>query len=146
MIKKYWYLNPDQTLRLIITDIIRNNNLGDLNFINQIIKSNTNNEESRKMLIYFAIKNQNWQIARNKITGLIGSNPSREVCLFMADIELGENNDKQKSDSWIMRSEGTFSENTWICKFTNQSQQDWNSLSDSGYFNSLVLSNSKMIE
>ena len=102
MIKKYWYLNPDQTLRLIITDIIRNNNLGDLNFINQIIKSNTNNEESRKMLIYFAIKNQNWQIARNKITGLIGSNPSREVCLFMADIELGENNDKQKSDSWIM--------------------------------------------
>ena len=98
------------------------------------------------MLIYFAIKNQNLQIARNKITGLIGSNPSREVCLFMADIELGENNDKQKSDSWIMRSEGTFSESTWICKFTNQSQQDWNSLSDSGYFNSLVLSNSKMIE
>ena len=56
MIKKYWYLNPDQTLRLIITDIIRNNNLGDLNFINQIIKSNTNNEESRKMLIYLLLK------------------------------------------------------------------------------------------
>ena len=62
MIKKYWYLNPDQTLRLIITDIIRNNNLGDLNFINQIIKSNTNNEESRKMLIYFAIKTDNFLI------------------------------------------------------------------------------------
>ena len=28
----------------------------------------------------------------------------------MADIELGENNDKQKSDSWIMRSENLIEE------------------------------------
>ena len=50
------------------------------------------------MLIFFAIKNKDWKTARNK-TGLIGPNPSREICLFMADIELGENNDKQKSDA-----------------------------------------------
>ena len=37
-------------------------------------------------------------------------------------------------------------ENTWVCKITNQSQQEWDSLSNSGYFNSLVLSNSKMID
>ncbi len=63
----------------------------------------------------------------------------------MADIEIGENNDKQKSDSWIMRSENSLAENTWFCKITNQSQDEWTSLSDSGYFNSLVLSNTKMI-
>ena len=64
----------------------------------------------------------------------------------MADIELGENNDKQKSDSWILRSENSILDDIWVCKITNQHQKEWNSLSDSGYFNSLVLSNSKMID
>ena len=64
----------------------------------------------------------------------------------MADIELGENNDKQKSDSWILRSENLMSEKKWVCRITNQSQEDWNSLSDSGYFNSLVFNNPKMID
>ena len=104
------------------------------------------NIESKKMLIFFAIKSQNWKVARENILGLIGSNPSREICLFMADIELGENNDKQKSDSWIMRSENALSEYIWICNITNKSQEEWSSLSDSGYFNSLVLSNPKMID
>ena len=145
MIRKYWNISPTSNFRTIISQIIIENKLGNLGFINQIVKNNYDNEESKKMLIFFAIKNQDWTIARENINGLIGPSPSREVCLFMADIELGENNDKQKSDSWILRSEGSFSENIWICKITNQSQEEWNSLSDSGYFNSLVLSNPKMI-
>ena len=64
----------------------------------------------------------------------------------MADIEIGENNDKQKSDSWIMRSENILIEKAWICKVTKQSQDEWSSLSDSGYFNSLVISKTKMLE
>ena len=76
---------------------------------------------------------------------MIGENPSTEICLLMADIEIGENNDKQKSDSWKMRSENSINENTWVCKITNQSQDNWSSLSDSGYFNSLVLNNLKML-
>ena len=44
-----------------------------------------------------------------------------------------------------MRSENALSENLWICKITNQSQDMWSSLSDSGYFNSLVLNDVKMI-
>ncbi len=145
-IKKYWYFNPNYALRKIITEIIINNNLSELSYIYQVVKNNRDLEDSKKMLIFFAIKNQNWNVARDNILGLIGTNPSREVCLFMADIELGENNDKQKSDSWIARSEGSFQEKTWICNKTNKTQTEWSSLSDSGYFNSLVLSNSRMIE
>ena len=146
LIKKYWLSNPHFLIRTIITQIIIDNNLGELSFINQIIKNNSDNEESKKLLISFAIKNREWTVARKNIVGLIGANPSGEICLFMADIELGENNDKQKSDSWIMRSENALIENIWVCKITNQSQEEWNSLSDSGYFNSLVLNNLKMIE
>ncbi len=144
-IKKYWYSNPNFLLRSIITQIINKNKIDDLLFINQVIRSNSDYEESKKLLIFFAIKNKEWEVARNNIMGLIGSNPSREICLFMSDIELGENNDKQKSDSWLMRSENAPNENLWICSITNKSQYEWNSLSDSGHFNSLVLSSSKMI-
>ena len=145
MIIKYWSTNPNPLLRAIITQIIISNKLENLNYINQVIKNNSDYEESKKLLIFFSIKNQEWNVARKNITGLIGSNPTREICLFMADIELGENNDKKKSDSWIMRSENSLAENTWICKITNQSQDEWSSLSRSGYFNSLVLSNPMMI-
>ncbi len=146
MLKKYWLLNPNFLVRSIISQIIVKNNIGDLNFINQLIKNNNENEESKKLLIFFAIKNQAWKVARQNISGLIGTNPVREICLFMADIELGENNDKQKSDSWILRSENSLEETIWQCKITNQKQDEWTSLSISGYFNSLVLSNSKMID
>ena len=145
LIKKYWSASPTSVVRGIISQIIIDNNLGNISFINQIIKNNSQNEESKKLLISFAIKNQEWNIARINIEGLIGANPTGEICLFMANIELGENNDKQKSDSWIMRSENSIVENMWICKITSQSQPEWTSLSDSGYFNSLVLNNLKMV-
>ena len=145
MIKKYWSLNPNFIFRSMLIKIILDNKLDSLNFINQIIKNNKENNESKKLLIFFAIKNSDWKTAREIITGLIGPNPSREVCLFMADIELGENNDKQKSDAWIMRSENSLLEGYWICKITKQTQYEWSSLSNSGYFNSLVLNTSKMI-
>ena len=85
-------------------------------------------------------------LQEKNIVGLIGPNPTKEICVFMANIELGENNDKQKSDSWMMRSENTEIDNIWICSVTKQAQDEWSSLSNSGYFNSLVLNNIKMID
>ena len=145
LIKKYWSSNPSSPLRSVITKILNDNDLTDIKFINEIIKNNTTEEESKKLLIYFAIKNLKWNIARENIIGMIGSNPSKDICYFMSDIELGENNDKQKSDAWIMRAENAKLENSWICRITNQSQEEWSSLSDSGNYNSLVWSSPMMI-
>ncbi len=145
LIKKYWNLNPNYLLRSIITKILIENNLSEMKFIKDLVKNNLNLEESKKLLIYFAIKNLNWELARENISGMIGSNPSKEICYFMSDIELGENNDKQKSDAWIMRAENASIENTWICKITNQSQDEWTSVSNSGNYNSLVWTSHKML-
>ena len=145
LIKKYWGLNPCSLLRSIITKILNDNNLTNIKFINEIINNNANEEESKKLLIYFAIKNLKWDTARQNIIGMIGSNPSKDICYFMSDIELGENNDKQKSDAWIMRAENAKLENSWMCRITNQSQEEWSSLSDSGNYNSLVWSSPMMI-
>ena len=55
----------------------------------------------------------------------------------MAKIEEGENNDPQKINSWINRSNFGRLNKIWICKITNVHQFEWSSLSKSGYFNSL---------
>ncbi len=144
-IKKYWNLNQSSLLRSIITKIIIQNDLGQIKFITELIKNNLNSEESKKLLVYFAIKNLNWDLARENISGMIGSNPSKEICYFMSDIELGENNDKQKSDAWIMRAENASMEDTWICRITNQTQDEWSSISNSGNYNSLVWASYKML-
>ena len=75
MIKKYWSINPNFLLRSIVSQIIIQNKLTDLSFIYQVIKNNREENESKKLLIFFAIKNQEWKIARENISGLIGSNP-----------------------------------------------------------------------
>ena len=77
---------------------------------------------------------------------MIGSSPSKDICYFMSEIELGENNDKQKSDAWIMRAENAKLENSWICRITNQSQEEGSSLSNSGNYNSLVWTSLKMLK
>ncbi len=145
LIKKYWILNPSSLLRSIIIKILNDNDLTEIKFINEIINNNANEEESKKLLIYFAIKNSNWDVARKNISGMIGANPSKEICYFMSDIELGENNDKQKSDAWIMRAENASIEDTWICRISNQTQDEWSALSNSGNYNSLVWTTHKML-
>ncbi len=145
LIKKYWSLNPSSLLRSIIIKILNDNDLTEIKFINEIINNNASEEESKKLLIYFAIKNSNWDVARKNISGMIGVNPSKDICYFMSDIELGENNDKQKSDAWIMRAENSSIEDTWICRISNQTQDEWSALSNSGNYNSLVWTTHKML-
>ena len=145
LIKKYWSLNPSSLLRSIIIKILNDNDLTEIKFINEIINNNASEEESKKLLIYFAIKNSNWDVARKNISGMIGVNPSKEICYFMSDIELGENNDKQKSDAWIMRAENASIDDTWICRISNQTQDEWSALSNSGNYNSLVWTTHKML-
>ena len=63
----------------------------------------------------------------------------------MADIELGEFNDIQKSESWKLRAQNAELEYFWICNITNMSQKNCSALYDSGYFNSLEWKRPKML-
>ena len=145
IIKKFWVEKPSSSLRNVITSILKTNNLDNIEFIQHIVDKNINNIESKKLLIDFAIYLNQWNIARNNIKGLIGANPTQEICLFMADIEMGEFNDIQKSESWKLRAQNAELECFWICNITNMSQKNWSALSDSGYFNSLEWKRPKML-
>ena len=145
IIKKFWVEKPSYSLRKVITSILKTNNLDNIDFIQYIVDKNINNIESKKLLVDFAIYLNQLNIARNNIKGLIGANPTQEICLFMADIELGEFNDIQKSESWKLRAQNAELEYFWICNITNMSQKNWSALSDSGYFNSLEWRRPKML-
>lgn len=145
VLKKYWGQSPNNLLRSSITEVLKENKINEIEFIHRLISKNQNNEESKKLLIDFAIYFNNWGIARDNIKGLIGSNPSREICLFMSEIELGEFNDIQKSEGWKLRANNAGADYYWVCKFTNNPQKNWAALSDSGYFNSLEWIQPKML-
>jgi HemY protein len=145
VLKKYWSQSPSSLLRSSISEVLKENKINEIEFINRLISKNQNNEESKKLLIDFAIYLNHWGIARENIKGLIGSNPSREICLFMSEIELGEFNDIQKSEGWKLRANNAGSDYYWVCKFTNNPQKKWAALSDSGHFNSLEWIQPKML-
>ena len=145
VLMKYWNQSPSDLLRSSITDVLKENKINEIEFIHRLISKNQNNEESKKLLIDFAIYFNNWGLARDNIKGLIGSSPSREVCLFMSEIELGEFNDIQKSEGWKLRGNNAGSDYYWVCKFTKNPQKNWSALSDSGHFNSLEWIQPKML-
>ena len=145
VLKKYWTQYPSSLLRRSITEVLKENRINEIEFIHRLISKNKNNEESKKLLIDFAIHSNNWSIARDNIVGLIGSNPSREICLFMSELELGEFNDIQKSEGWKLRANKAGSDYYWVCKFTNNPQTNWSALSESGHFNSLEWIQPKML-
>ena len=108
-------------------------------------QGNNEEKESKKLLLEFAIHYGDWSLARESVNGLIQFNPDREICEFMASIEMGEFNDVQKRDAWILRSENANLSEIWICQVTNMPQNNWNSVSDSGHFNSLEWRSPKML-
>ena len=145
VIKKYWNDQPSSSLRIIISEFLKKNDLSNLEDIKFITKSNYNDDESKKLLVDFAIHNSEWSLAREKIKGLINFNPDREICELMALLEMGEFNDIQKRDSWMLRAENADLDEIWICQITNTPQKNWNSISDSGHFNSLEWRRPKML-
>ena len=145
VLKKYWSQFPSAGLRASITTVLKDNKISQINFIKNFIAKNLNNEESKKILVDFAIYFNEWAVARENIKGLIGPNPTREICLFMSDIELGEFNDIQKSEGWKMRATNANLDNYWVCKVTNNTQKNWSTLSELGHFNSLEWRQPKML-
>ena len=145
ILRKYWNESPSSSLRHVISAFLKKVKISDVDNIMSIIKNNKQKPESKKLLLDFAIYNSNWQIARESIIGMIDNNPDREICELMASLELGESNDKQKSDAWHLRAQNANLNKIWVCSVTNTTQTDWESISQSGYFNSLEWKLPKML-
>ena len=116
-----------------------------IELVKYVIGSTSSNNESKMLLIEAYINDKKWDEARNHIKSFIDTKPTKQVCLMMAKIEKGDLNDIQKSDAWTLRSNNGIESHYWICAVTNTPQDNWSSVSEMGYFNSLVWREPTMI-
>tara|TARA_Y100001970_G_scaffold176384_1_gene214969 strand:+ start:3879 stop:5201 length:1323 start_codon:yes stop_codon:yes gene_type:complete len=132
-----WNENPNTELRKFIIEISNKFDLDIIKFVSSFKNINVKNEQNKLLLSHACVINKKWTDAREHIKSIMSNKPSKEICEIMSMIELGENNDLTKSNSWKIRSENAELENCWICTITNQPHQEWSSVSKAGYFNSL---------
>ena len=137
LIVKSWSENPNSELREYIIEVSAKLELDILKFLSTFKNINSKNEQNKLLLTQGCIVSKNWSEARKHIKEIMTQNPSKIICEFMANIELGENNDVAKSNSWKMRGDNSELENCWICAVTQQPQIEWSTVSQGGYFNSL---------
>ncbi len=102
-----------------------------------IISNSSETKESKILLAESLIINNKWSDAKKILAPLLQHKPSKEICLLMSEIEKNDSNDPQKVNAWISRSNFGELNKIWICNITNTSQENWSSVSNSGYFNSL---------
>ena len=97
------------------------------------------------MLTKALIDESKWEEARSEINTLLDVQPTKQVCLLMAEIERGDDNDIQKFNSWKLRAKSGAEDKMWICVVSKQAQDDWTALSYGGFFNSLEWTRPPMI-
>lgn len=136
-IAKTWSKNPNLYFKSAILDLAKKMNISLLKLVETITQSNQNIFESKILLAEAFIESKNWEKARNTLNSLLEHKPIQKVCLLMSEIEKGESNDPQKINAWVTRSNFGELDNIWICRISGISQNQWTSISKSGYFNSL---------
>ena len=137
LLNKGWNNNPSSELRNFIIEISVQLKLDIVKFILSFRNIKNSIYENQMLLTQAYISNKKWPEAREQIKKIMTEKPSKDICDFMSMIELGENNDIAKSNSWRMRGDNANMENCWICTITNQPHKEWSSVSKAGYFNSL---------
>ena len=102
-----------------------------------ICRNSLDNYETQILLTESYIDSDEWDKARNQIKPLLEHKPFKEVCILMAKIEEEDSGDAQKINAWISRSNFGKLGKVWVCYISGIQQQEWTSLSKSGYFNTL---------
>ena len=145
ILKKTWTVLPHPCLKNVIKILAKKMKVSYYEISKFITSNLLDNPETRILLTEALIEENNWTDARNQIKLLLEHKPLKQVCLLMAKIEEGDSGDPQKIDAWIARSNTGKLGKIWICQVSGLTQDNWTSISLSGYFNSLVWQNQNNI-
>ena len=143
---KVWHESPHPDYKLQIKNLSIKLGINFNKLVTDITYKSKESEESKKLIAESLIADEKWNEARKTLSELLEHKPGKEICLLMSEIEKGDSNDKQKIDSWLSRANFGEIGNIWICSITNISQQQWTSVSNGGYFNSLEWKKPSMID
>ena len=136
-LSKAWRKNPFYNYKHEIKLLAEKMKISHVDLVNYIVSSSQTLYESRLLLSSSLIDSQKWEDAKKCLSPLLDHKPSYEVCILMSKIEEGETNDPQRINAWVARANFGELNKVWICRITNNSQNNWTSVSDLGHFNSL---------
>ena len=71
------------------------------------------------------------------IKPVLTAKPNKTICELMYEIEIGITGNAQKANSWKNRAALGDIEKTWVCKNSGTIQEQWSSVSEGGFFDSL---------
>ena len=144
--KKIWNEHQYADYKILIKKLSDFLHINYLDLVKYIVGPTRDNEHSKILLIDALIENSNWEFARKEIVPFLDIKPKKIICLLMATIEEGENNDIQKANAWKMRANEGAENYLWICNITKNYQRTWSSISNNGHFNSLEWKQPSMLK
>ena len=137
LIQKCWKNYPHQMLMDEYMSISKLENINVTKNISKLIKHNPEKYDSIISIVKAHIIDKNWEKAKELIKPLLSSKPNKTICELMYEIDLGLSGNMQKANSWKSRTALGSIEKTWVCKITGISQANWETVSESGFLNSL---------
>jgi HemY protein len=75
------------------------------------------------VLARMAIDAYEWSLARNALAPFSADNPTRRMCLLMAEIEEGQSGDQGKARTWLARAATAATDPVWVAD--GMTSEDW---------------------
>ena len=137
LIFKCWSIDAHQMFFEELIMIAKEENTNLVKIVEKLVKNNIDSYNSVIILVKANIIEKNWNKAKELIKPILSSKPNKTICELMFEIEMGISNNTQKANSWKSRAALGDLEKTWVCKYTGSCQEEWASVSESGFFDSL---------
>lgn len=91
--------------------------------IRALIEAPVQEQAAALVLAQAAIEAYEWTLARQTLTPFAASDPTRQICLLMAEIEEGETADQGKAREWLARAVHAPQDPTWTAD--GITSQEW---------------------
>ena len=137
LIFKCWSIEPHPMLFEELIEISKRENSSIVSATSKLIKNNATSYDSIIVLVKANIIENNWIRSKELIKPVLTARPNKTICELMYEIEIGITGNAQKANSWKNRAALGDIEKTWVCKNSGTIQEEWSSVSEGGFFDSL---------
>ena len=137
LIFKCWSIEPHPMLFEELIEISKRENSSIVSATSKLIKNNATSYDSIIVLVKANIIENNWIRSKELIKPVLTARPNKTICQLMYEIEIGITGNAQKANSWKNRAALGDIEKTWVCKNSATIQEEWSSVSEGGFFDSL---------
>ena len=134
---KTWLAEPHQMYFDEIKKISEKDNLSIVKMVQKLTRNNSQKYESIILQVKSNIIEKNLEKAKELIKPKLSTKPNKTICKLMYEIEYGLSGNMQKANSWNSRALLGDLEKAWVCRHSGVVEDEWVSVNQKGFFDSL---------